>query len=226
MRIALGSSSVRRAYGWMVLVILLATVGLQVLGVWAALSFIPMLGIATVGVILLEIVTVIVVLLAAPLLALLLVSLVLPLFSEQLFLAALRHVNAVRADELAAGDGLPIPVAIGASLRRILRVLVATMVALLVSMIPIAGLVLGPLLQAYFTARALAWELLDPYFDKRNMGFAEQREFVADHGSLMFGFGLPFVWVLAIPIAGPLLFGMAQAAAAALVNDAIERTTG
>ena len=101
------------------------------------------------------------------------------------------------------------------------RLLLLTFIAFGVSLIPIVGIVAAPAIQLFGTARALSWELLDPWFDLNRMPYAEQKAFVADHKGLFLGFGLPYSLLMAIPIVGPMTFGIAQSGAALLVADAL-----
>jgi len=64
--------------------------------------------------------------------------------------------------------------------------------------------------------------LLDPYLDKLRLGYADQHAFVAAHRPALVGFGLPLSVLMAVPLVGPLFFGLAQGAAAQLVVEVIE----
>ncbi|NJK32509.1 MAG: EI24 domain-containing protein, partial [Deltaproteobacteria bacterium] len=88
---------------------------------------------------------------------------------------------------------------------------------LLLGLVPVVGSIAGAIGQTWLTARTVGWELVDPYFDRLGMGWSEQREFVREHRRSLLGFGLPLSLILAIPLVGPLLFGLAQAAAAVYV---------
>lgn len=161
-------------------------------------------------------------LLAAPMLALFLVNIVLPFLGEDVFLAGLRAVDAARADELAAAPGAGFAASTANSLRRLLYFIGVTLLIFALALVPVLGVVLGPLAQLWFGARMLSWELLDPYFDRRGLDHAGQRATMSAHRSAMFGFGVPWTLLFAIPIVGPLGFGLAQAAAALLVTDVLE----
>ena len=76
----------------------------------------------------------------------------------------------------------------------------------------------------YLAARLLGWELLDPYFARRNMGLKEQRAFLKQHQQAVIGFAAPYAAAFSIPFIGPLLFGIAQAATAMLVERELEAT--
>jgi uncharacterized protein involved in cysteine biosynthesis len=88
--------------------------------------------------------------------------------------------------------------------------------------VPVVGSIGGPVLQAYFTARALGWELLDPYFEKLQMSFDAQHVFVKQHRAPLVGFALPYCFVMAIPLLGPFAFGLAQAAAGVFTREILE----
>jgi CysZ protein len=226
MRLSSRSPELRRTYLQLVLVLAVVATVLDVAGIawvlhltsvgddarwWAAvLAFVA------------RVVGIVVVLLAAPLVGLALVNLVFPFLGERVFLAALRVAAPARAEQLAAAPGLPLPTALGVAALRLLLLLGLGLVAFVASLLPVVGPVLGPALQAYLGARGLAWELLDPYLDKLGLRFSAQRAFVAAHQPALVGFGLPLMLAMAIPVVGPLLFGLAQGAAAVLVVEVIE----
>lgn len=159
--------------------------------------------------------------LSAPLLALLGVNAAWPALSEQVFMAALKDLDPARAAALEAGPGTSLKAGLASALRRFGYFLGMTLVAFGVALVPIVGAIAGPLLQAYVSARAMTWELLDPYFDRRGLDFARQRAEIREHRWAALGFGLPMTLLLALPLVGPLLFGFAQAAAAKLVVDVL-----
>ena len=96
------------------------------------------------------------------------------------------------------------------------------MFAFALTLVPVVGALLGPAFQLWSTSRALTWELLDPYFDRRSFGYAEQRAYLKAHSGPIVGFGLPLSFILAVPLVGPLFFGLAQAGAALLVVEVLE----
>jgi len=226
MRLSTRSPELRRTYLQLVLVLFVAATVIDVAGIWAVLHFTPIDDDTRWWALLLlwaiRVIGIVVVLLAAPLVALALVNLAFPFLGERVFLAAMRVVAPARAEQLAAEPGLPVSTAVGVAMLR-LGIFVATGVgAFLVSLVPVVGQVLGPVLQGYLGARGLAWELLDPYLDKLRLDFAAQRAFVAAHRPALVGFGLPLTLLMAIPLVGPLFFGLAQGAAAQLVVEVIE----
>jgi uncharacterized protein involved in cysteine biosynthesis len=229
MRLASSSGELRRTYVQLVLVLLATATLLDVLGIWGVLQLILIGDDASWWEVVLAWVAraigIVVVLLAAPLVGLALVNLLFPFLGERVFLAAMRVVDPARAEQLAAEPGLPLPTALVVAVLRLAMFVALGVVALLVSLLPVVGQVLGPVLQGYLGARGLAWELLDPYLDKRGLGFSEQRAFVAAHRPALVGFGLPLTLLMAIPLLGPLLFGLAQGAAAQLVVGVIEAPT-
>lgn len=161
-------------------------------------------------------------LMAAPMLALFIVNIVFPFLGEEVFLAGLRAVDPARADELAAAEGAGFAASTANSVRRLLYFVGVTLLLFMLALVPVLGAVLGPLAQLWFGARMLSWELLDPYFDRRGLDHAGQRATMRAHRRAMFGFGVPWTLLFAIPIVGPLGFGLAQAAAALLVTDVLE----
>lgn len=220
------SEGVRRTYLQMVLALFLVGAALDVAGIWAILHWTAIgddtAWYASVGLWIARVFGILIVLLAAPLLSLTLVNLIFPFLGERVFLASMQVINPARAEQLAAAPGLPLMSSIWVQVRRLLTFVGMTILVFLISLIPVVGQVLGPVLQGYVSSRGLAWELLDPYFEKLGLRYVDQRAMVAQHRASMVGFGLPLTFVMAIPLAGPLFFGLAQAAAAQLVADVIE----
>lgn len=221
---------VTRAYVMLSLALLLVTVLLDVLGialVWRYtgatedvtwwLSF---------GLVLLRGLGILVVLMVAPIVALVVVNNVAPWLAERVFLAGLRSVAPARADALAAAPGLPLAASLWGSLLRLSSFLLLSLMTLAISFVPVLGALVSPILQGFLSARALSWELLDPYFDKLGYDFAAQRRFVATHRAVLVGFGLPLGFIMAVPLAGPWLFGLAQASAGIMVGEVLESSLG
>lgn len=216
MKVALSDAGVRAAYLRVMLGLLALTLVLDVLGVWGVVSLfdpaafagwksLAMLGLRVVGIVL--------VLVGGPILALLTMNVLFPVFSEPMFMAGLRAADPARAERVAAGPGMPIATSAGIALTRLLRYVGLTIVLLLIGLIPLVGGLVAAIGQALLTARTVSWELMDPYFDRLDIRGPEQREFVARHRDALLGFGLPLALLLAIPLLGPLLFGLVQGAA-------------
>lgn len=227
LRVAGRSAEVRGTYARLVAAIFVLAAWLDVGGVWAVWHFTatdPSHAWWMVAILwTLRIAAIVIVLFVAPLVAFFVVNALFPVLAERVFLAALSTVAPERARELAARPGKPFLRGLADNLLRMAFFLATTLLAFAVSLVPAVGAVAGPPLSIYFTARAMGWELLDPYFDKLELDFAAQREFVSRNRPALVGFGLPLGFVMAIPIVGPLFFGLAQAAAAVLVADVIER---
>lgn len=71
------------------------------------------------------------------------------------------------------------------------------------------------LLKLLFGARALALETLDPYFSR--FGYDKIKLVERRHQPLLLGFATPLLFLMAVPILGPLFWGMVQASAAVLL---------
>lgn len=224
--IATSTREVGRAYLKLATVILVLTLMLDVAGVWTVLHFTGSEGDAEwwarVGWILLRVAGIGIVLLAAPVLAMFVSNTFFPVLSERVYLAGMRAVDPVRADELAALPGLPLRTTMVQNLIRMMMFIGLSVIAFACSFVPVVGSIGGPILQAYFTARALGWELLDPYFEKLEMRFDAQHRFVKEHRAPIVGFALPYSLVMAIPILGPFAFGIAQAAAGVFTREILE----
>jgi uncharacterized protein involved in cysteine biosynthesis len=224
--IATSTRDVGRVYLQLAAVIFALSVALDVAGIWTVLHFTVGNGDeewwARVGLILLRVAGIGIVLLAAPVLAMFVSNTLFPVLSERVFLAGMRAVDPARADELAAMPGLPLRTAIGQNLIRMLMFIGLSIGAFAFSFVPVIGSIGGPVLQVYFTARALGWELLDPYFEKLELRFDAQHRFVREHRAPLVGFALPYSLVMAIPIIGPFAFGIAQAAAGVFTREILE----
>ena len=226
-RAVLDTPAVQKTYLQLVGALFLLAAAINLAGIWAVRHFTPIDGgdswWVLAGMWLLRIAGLLIVLFVAPVLSLFVTNTLFPLLGERVFLAGLRAVNPERADELEAIEGLPRRVSIPQNLIRLLLFLGLTVAAFGLSFIPVVGPVLGPVAQAYVTARSLGWELLDPYFEKLHVRFDAQHRFVKEHRRPLVGFALPFSLVMSIPLVGPLLFGVAQASIGTLVVDVFER---
>lgn len=226
LRLSTRSAELRKTYLQLVAVLFAVAAALDVAGIWTVLHLTP-IGEDTswwlaIGLWVARVLGIVVVLLAAPLISLTLVNIAFPFLGERVFIAALRVISPARAEQLAARPGLPIATAVFISVLRMLMFFGLSIVAFFLSLVPVVGQVVGPVVQGYLSARGLAWELLDPYLDKLQLSFDDQRAFVATHRPALVGFGAPLTLLMAIPLVGPLFFGLAQAAAAKLVVEVIE----
>ena len=156
-------------------------------------------------------------LLIGPLLAIFTINIAFPMFNQGVFMAGLRAVDPKRAAALEAKPGMPLGPSVGIAIWRLIKFVLLSLCCLLIGLIPVVGTIIATVAQAWLTARTVAWELLDPYFDCLDIRHAEQRELVERHQKALLGFGLPISLMLAIPFVGPLLFGLAQAAGAMFV---------
>lgn len=231
---ALGNRDVRRVYVQFTLILMALSVVLGLLlgyGVWHLTQADSAGGyvaghLGDVVAVLARVAGLLIVALIAPLLAFLVVGLLVPVFSETLFLAGLRALDAPRAQALASRPGLSIAASIAKTLRLLLHLLSFTALAFALSLVPVVGVVLGPAVQLWATSKILGWELLDPFFDKQRMAYGAQKSYVGRHRAAVVGFGLPWSFVLALPLIGALFFGLAQAAAPMLLVRVLEPEPG
>lgn len=223
---AWGSAQVRRVYLQLVLALVAIATLLDAAGIWAVVQWTRGGDDGvwwTIALVLLRIAGICIVLLVAPIVALFVVNALFPFLGERVFFAGMRQIAPARADELAARQGLPFATSLFNAFVRLVLFLVVSVALFVLSFVPVLGSIGGPVLQAWRTALALGWELLDPYFDKLGWTPTQQRELLRRHQAPMLGFALPFVLVMAVPIVGPFVFGLAQAAIATLVIEVIER---
>jgi len=156
-------------------------------------------------------------LLVGPLLAIFTVNIAFPFFNKGVFLAGLQLADPERAAALAAQPGMPFWPAVGIQVWRLIKFVVLSAGLFLLGLVPVVGSVVAAALQLWLTARTISWELMDPYFDCLDIRYAEQREFVDRLQKPLLGFGVPVALMMAIPLIGPLGFGIAQAAAGTFV---------
>ena len=181
----------------------------------------------------------------APLLAIAVVQQVLPLLGEKILFDGLRasaaaiaadddqpsanakaEARARRLEALEASDGLGLRgIGVAASRAQSLAALGAGAVPVGVgaSLVPVVGPVASAAVAAAVAAYALAWELLDPYFDKAGLGFEAQERVVWANRFALVAFAAPFTAALAVPFVGPTASAMAQGAAGELVWRVLEK---
>jgi CysZ protein len=221
MRLALRNKDVGRAYLKVAAVLFVLTLAIDIGAIWGLFVVTaPAADAAAWLVVALwaaRVVGTLATLLIAPLLAIFTLNIVFPFFSQGVFLAALRALDPERAAALEARPGMPTGPAIGLTIRRLIKFVGLSLLLILVGLVPVAGSLVAAVAQAWLTARTVAWELLDPYFDALDIRYAEQKRLIAGVRKPLLGFGIPVALLLAIPIIGPLTFGLAQAAAANFV---------
>lgn len=224
--IAWASAEVRRTYVRLVLVLVAIATVLDATGIWAVVALTHAGAGAPwweiVAMVLLRIAGVGIVLLVAPVVAMFVINVAFPFLGEGVFFAGMRQVAPARAAALAAAPGRPLAQTWVDACLRLLGFLGLSVVAFAISWVPVLGSVAGPVLQAWRSALALSWELLDPYFDRLGLDRGAQRALLRRHQPTLLGFALPFVFVMAIPVVGALAFGLAQAAIAVVVVEAVE----
>ncbi len=214
---------VRKAYRFILLALFLVTVLLEAGGAYAVWHFTePSDDVSTWlawGLFLLRIVGIASVLLVAPIVAITACNLLFPVFSEIPFLAGMRSFDEARGRRLAARAGLGNAAAVGNSLRRFGAFLAITLGCFVLGWVPIVGPVMAPPLQFYFAVKTVSWEMMDPYFDRVGIRWPDQKKITKCYAPEFLGMGLVCVPLLAIPVIGPLLFGLVQAGTAKFVVD-------
>lgn len=226
LRLAAKDKEVRIAYLWLALILLAATLVLDVAGLLLLFHLTPLAPEASlsvaIGVWLLRALIALMILFLAPLLAIILCNICAPVFSELPFLAGMKTIRPRLAARLASQDGLTLRSAIGVSLYRMGTLIGVSLISMLLGMVPVLGTIVGAGLQLFFGARMVGWELLDPYLDKRGEGLKLQKSTLQKFHPEILGMGLVATPVFAIPLLGPLFFGLLQAAAANFVVECIE----
>lgn len=217
--LALGDAAVRRTYVELLLALLAATALLYGVFGWLTVHLTAQEGAWWT---VLRVAGLLVTFVAAPVAALFLVHVLAPLFAERVFLAGVRVRRPELADELEAMKGLSVWASAVISLRRLFRFVLLTVAVFAVSLTPLFGAVVAPILQLVLTASTLGGELLDPYLAKKGLRYQEQEGYLREHRGAIVGFALPYAFLLAVPLVGPLGFALAQAAAGILLADVLE----
>ncbi|MEZ4427349.1 MAG: EI24 domain-containing protein [Nannocystaceae bacterium] len=225
LRRALASEGVRRTYVQLLLalwVLSLVLVAGLVTVLWLLTPIAPDASLwATIGLWATRIAGALMLALVGPVLALFAVNIIFPMLSERVFFAGMRELDPERAAALEEAEGMSVTRSIKMSVARMLYFLGWTLLAFVLALIPVIGALLGPAVQFWMTARIMTWELLDPVFDKRDMDLHAQRGFLRRNGASMVGFGLPYGFLMSLPLVGPLFFGLAQAAVASLYVEVL-----
>ena len=112
---------------------------------------------------------------------------------------------------------MSLPRAVGLASWRFVKFLGLSVLLFVIGLIPVVGTLIASVGGLLLAARTVAWELLDPYFETLDIRHAEQRALIRRHQKVLLGFGLPIALLFAIPIVGPLMFGLAQVAGAVFV---------
>lgn len=226
LRVALSSAEVRRTYLRLAAVLVVLAVTLSVVLAGVVWWLVPVEGDMSwwtwLGHWALRLAGTALALVAAPMLSLFVCNVGLPFLADAVFMAGVRAADPALAARLEKGAEVGFFAGVGDSVRRLLYFIGVTALLIGVGLVPVVGAVVGTVLQVWFASRMLSWELLDPYFERTGRGYAAQRELVRARRSTMAGFGLVWTLVMALPVFGPLLFGLAQAAVASLVVEDLE----
>lgn len=223
---ALRSAEVRKTYWAALMTLTLVTWVLGALGIWGVTLVLPVNEVLTGWELFfrwaLRVVASGLVLLTAVVLALPFAQLIAPKFCFAPFFAALGRDPARRDEIYLGGGGLSIAVSFIISVRRLRKFFLITGCALLVGWVPVVGPVLSATMQLLNSAWMMSSELLDPYFDARQLDFDAQTRLMNSFRWECLGFGVICAPLLALPIIGPLFFAGLQAAAARFVLDVLE----
>lgn len=229
LRLALDSAEVRRAYVRLAVVLVVLAVALTVVLGGVLWWMVPVDGDMSWGTWLgrwaLRLGGGVLAVVAAPMLAFFAVSIGFPFLADGVFMAGVRAADPTVAARLERPSELGFVASTVGSIRRAVYFLGVTVALFALTLVPFVGPVLGPPLQLWYAARTFTWELLDPYFERAGSDYPKQKEIVRRRRATLAGFGLPWVAVVALPIVGPLLFGLAQAAVAVVVVEELEAET-
>ena len=95
-----------------------------------------------------------------------------------------------------------------------------------VGFIPVVGQTVVPVVSAAFGGWMLGLELIGPAFERRNrLTLAERRAAMRKHRARVLGFAVPTFFLLAIPLAGVVVFPIATAAGTLLARQLLDEPT-
>lgn len=218
--------NLRGAYWVLLMGFFVGTLVLDAAGIWLALRWTDPSELASfwakAGLWAARIVGIGVVLLLSPLTTLFLCNVLFPVFSEIPFFSGVRLQAPKRAAELKNCRGMGNLSAIFCSLRRLAYLLAVLGACFVLAFVPLVGPFLAPTIQFYVSARIVGWELLDPYFQRLGIAFSVQKQILRQWMPEVLALGMVSTPLLAIPFAGPLLFGLLQASVAQVVLTVFE----
>jgi CysZ protein len=221
MKLAFQSPEVGRAYVRVSLVIFslgLLLAGIGILALWTNTEPAPDAEAWLVAVLwIARVVGSMAALVLGPLMAIYVVNIGFPFFNQGVFMAGMRAIDPKRAAGLEDKPGMSVGRAIGLALWRFLKFVGLGLMLFVIGLVPVIGTVIATVGGLILASYAVAWELLDPYFETLDIRHAEQRALIKRHKKVLLGFGMPIALLFGIPIVGPLLFGLAQVAGAMLV---------
>lgn len=227
-RFVIKDAEVRRTYRLIIVALFLFSCVLYAAGIFGVLHFTESTesnaAWRSALMVLLRVLGVLVVFLLSPIVAITTCNLLFPVFSEIPFFAGLNARDQTRAQRLKGLPGLGTPASIASSLRRFVVFLLVSLGCLLLALVPVVGALLAPPLQFYVAARIVGWELLDPYFDRLELRYVDQKKAMSLYSPEVLGMGLVCAPLLAIPLVGPLLFGILQASVAEFVISQLPKS--
>jgi CysZ protein len=95
-----------------------------------------------------------------------------------------------------------------------------------VGFIPVVGQTVVPVVSAAFGGWMLGLELIGPAFERRNrLTLTERRAAMRKHRARVLGFAVPTFFLLAIPLAGVVVFPIATAAGTLLARQLLDEPT-
>jgi uncharacterized protein involved in cysteine biosynthesis len=124
-------------------------------------------------------------------------SLVMPIFYGRIFSVAR---SASGAAEEAEFDTAAVARIVAVEVRRIVRFVLLSLLALLLNLVPVVGSAAYMVVQFTLSASALGWDLLSHHFELHNLSYEEQKAWVKANRSLVLTLGGVATALCAIPI--------------------------
>ncbi|MHC4390533.1 MAG: EI24 domain-containing protein [Planctomycetota bacterium] len=155
----------------------------------------------------------------APLLFQIAANIVLLALRERIFAAA----RVLSGGERFCVDGVVGPTAriIATEIRRLVRVIVLSLLILPLNLIPIAGSIVYLVIQLVIASHALAWDLLSFDFEGRDLTYAQQKQRLARNRLSVLAFGSAALGLCLIPFA-QLVFLTTNVAGAGVLSARID----
>jgi CysZ protein len=105
------------------------------------------------------------------------------------------------------------------SARRLVSSLIATVLVLLIALIPLAGTIAALLIGGWFSARAASYDCYDAVMSRRSLSYEQKLAYLERHKSRSFGLGLGVAALMLIPGVNLLALGVGAVGATLAMHE-------
>jgi uncharacterized protein involved in cysteine biosynthesis len=146
---------------------------------------------------------------------------ILPMFMSPVFRAGREFEGAALPEEASEGIGAEVRTII-IDIRRLIRLLLFSLLILPLNLLPVVGQIGYVILQIMLAAHTLGWDILGRHFELYGLGYQEQRIELRKNRRLVISLGLVGGVLLLIPIAN-ILFVTTNAAGAGVLSARLDQ---